>query len=229
MLVELSYILSPNMAKWPTNPAERYESILSISSGDNCNASSVYHHMHNGTHVDASIHFNPNGRKLEEIEIERFYYTNPYVLELTKGENEFFTLEDFTKIEDELKNTDLLLIYSGYSELRNKDVYAFTHGFPVLEASAAMYLRNTFPKLKGIALDVISVDSGVTAADEGFPIHHILLDDDTDTSRALLLYEDVNIKKLLPFKDKIESISAFPVRWENAEAAPVAMVAICKD
>jgi kynurenine formamidase len=53
MLTEISYVLSEASPKWPTNPMERYEINNSILAGDVCTTSSVYHHFHNGTHVDA--------------------------------------------------------------------------------------------------------------------------------------------------------------------------------
>ena len=51
MLIELSYIISLDMPKWPTNPAERIEYNTVIQNGDPSNASSVFHHLHTGTHV----------------------------------------------------------------------------------------------------------------------------------------------------------------------------------
>lgn len=44
MLIELSYIISLDMPKWPTNPAERIEYNTVIQNGDPSNASSVFHH-----------------------------------------------------------------------------------------------------------------------------------------------------------------------------------------
>ena len=46
MLIELSYIISLDMPKWPTNPAERIEYNTVIQNGDPSNASSVFHHLH---------------------------------------------------------------------------------------------------------------------------------------------------------------------------------------
>lgn len=43
--------------------------------------------------------------------------------------------------------------------------------------------------------------------------------------RTLLLFEDVNIQKLLGV-ERIKEICAFPIRFSQLEAAPVAMVAI---
>ena len=67
MLIELSYIISLDMPKWPTNPAERIEYNTVIQNGDPSNASSVFHHLHTGTHVDAPFHFDANGKTIDQI------------------------------------------------------------------------------------------------------------------------------------------------------------------
>ena len=62
MVLELSYVNRPDMPKWPTNPEENYEGNGRIAQGSPSNASSVYHHLHTGTHVDAPWHFDDHGR-----------------------------------------------------------------------------------------------------------------------------------------------------------------------
>lgn len=68
--------------------------------------------------------------------------------------------------------------------------------------------------------------SAITGEDEGFPCHHALLETNSEQKeRTLLLFEDVNIQKLLGV-ERIKEICAFPIRFSQLEAAPVAMVAI---
>ena len=228
MLIELSYILDENIPKWPTNPSEKYTFELSTRRGDPNNASSVLHHIHNGTHVDAPSHFDPNGKTIEQLPIEDFYYTHPRVLHIPKGQGENITLADIQKWEREIAQCDLLLIYTGYSELRTAQPEDYVNGYPSIEPEAARFLRGSFPKLKAIAIDTISVDDASTAAAAGFPTHHGFLDTNEQRSeRTLLLYEDVNIKPLLGVEG-IRAICAFPVRWSGLEGAPVSMVALTK-
>ena len=85
MLVELSYIIDEDVPKWPTNPEEKYDYNQAVRFGDACNASSVYHHLHTGTHVDAPFHFDAAGKTIDQIPVEDFYYTAPFVLELKKS------------------------------------------------------------------------------------------------------------------------------------------------
>lgn len=87
--------------------------------------------------------------------------------------------------------------------------------FPCMEVMAAKYLRKEFPELKAIAMDSISYDSAITGGDEGFPCHHALLETNSEQKeRTLLLFEDVNIQKLLGV-ERIKEICAFPIRFHS--------------
>ncbi|EEG72447.1 cyclase family protein [[Clostridium] hylemonae] len=226
MLIELSYVISEHVPKWPTNPEEKYDYNQAFRFGDTCNASSVYHHLHTGTHVDAPFHFDKTGRTIDEIPAEDFYYTAPLVLKLMKSEGERVELAELKVHEEEIAKCDILFLYTGYSDLRESSPEKFVSDFPSMAPDAARYLRKNFPGLKAVALDSISFDSAVTGAAEGFPSHHALLEtNEEQTERTLLLYEDVNIKKLAE-QDTVRAVCAFPVRFAGLEAGPVNMVAI---
>lgn len=227
MLVELSYMIDEDVPKWPTNPEERYDYNQAFRFGDGCNASSVYHHLHTGTHVDAPFHFDAAGRTIDQIPVDDFYYTAPFVLELKKAGGERIELKELQAHENEIARCDILFIYTGYSDLREGSPEAFVSDFPSVAPDAARYLRKHFPGLKAVALDSISFDSAVTGAMEGFPSHHALLEtNEEQRERTLLLYEDVNIKKLMELEDKVRVVCAFPIRFAGLEAGPVNMVAI---
>lgn len=224
MLIEMSYVMDSGMPKWPTNPEDRLSWELSFKNGDPNNASSVFHHMHSGTHVDAPAHFSPDGKTIEKIPVEDFCYCSPFVLEIAKGKGERIEKEDLEKYKPQVEDADLLLIYTGNGSLRKREPDSYVDRFPCFSVEAAKYLRMGFPKLKGIAVDFVGVDSGTDGMKEGFPVHHAFLDT-IENVRTLLLYEDVNVEEILPYKNRIKRITAYPVRWAGAEAAPVAMVA----
>lgn len=226
-IIELSYDICENSPKWPTNPDEKIIIEQSTDLGDDCNASTVYHHLHNGTHVDAPRHFCPEGKCINQIPVEDFYYERPYVWKIKKGKGECITEQEVREREDELKFADIIFIYTGYSSLRAGASKEYANEFPYISGEAALYLRQNFPQLKAIALDVLSVDSGVTGSRQGFPAHHALLDTMENGNRTLLIYEDVNIEKILNEKE-IFQICAFPIRFCGLEAAPVSIVAFAK-
>lgn len=226
MLLELSYVFGAEAPKWPTNPTDSFVLDAAISRGNPNNASTITHHMHNGSHVDAPAHFVADGRHIDEIPIEDFYYTNPLVLYIPKKKGERITLSDLLPHDSRIKECDILLFYSGYADLRSEDPAAFINDFPCIREDAARYLRKECPKLKAIAMDFLSVDSSVTGVEEGFPAHHALLDKDQENpERTLLIFEDINTKKLYLADKPAKAIYAFPPRFSGLEAAPVSMVA----
>lgn len=225
MLIELSHPIEEGMPMWPTNPSEKFIAEASSARGDVNNASSIFHHLHTGTHVDAPSHFDPNGKPIDRIPIENFYFENPCLIELPKQKGSLITLADLECMREKIEKCDILMIHTGYSLIRSTNVDAFTDDFPSLAPDAALYLRKEFPNLKAIALDTLSADSAVTGARDGFPSHHALLDTNTSrTERTLLIFEDVNTARVVG--KKIKCIFAFPLRLKGLEASPVAMVAV---
>ncbi|MBE6686076.1 MAG: cyclase [Ruminococcaceae bacterium] len=57
---------------YPGDPAPRKEIITTIEENGVCNLSGTYFCNHNGTHIDAPYHFFDNGKKVDEIPIEKF-------------------------------------------------------------------------------------------------------------------------------------------------------------
>lgn len=57
---------------FPGDPSPQKEIMLKISEGDICNLSSLHMCAHNGTHVDAPYHFLENGRRIDEVALEKF-------------------------------------------------------------------------------------------------------------------------------------------------------------
>jgi arylformamidase len=183
--------------------------------------------MHNGTHVDAPKHFSRNGRSIVDLPVEDFYYSSPLLLSLERGKGEFVTQADLKIYEEKISKADILCVYTGFANIRESDPQAYVDDFPAFSPDAARYLRLNFPNLKAVAIDVISVESSIEGPGNGFPVHRTFLDTiDGKNPRTLLLYEDVNLKKIAMVTKPIQAIYAFPIRWENAEAAPVNMVAL---
>lgn len=226
MLYEISYPLSESTPTCVGNPEEKVCLDLDMEKGDPCTTRVMHHFVHTGTHVDAPCHMNPNGRTITEIPIEDFYYKRPCLVHIPKKHGEVVTEQELKEHEAEIDGCDLICIYTENAVLREAAPDEYSVNFPSLTPEAAKYLRFHFPELKAIALDMNSIDTDHGGAD-GFPSHHAILDD-IDGVRPLLLYEDVNLKKMYEITEPIKAVCACPVRWENAEAAPVGMIVICE-
>lgn len=81
---------------YPGDPAPRKEIITTIEENGVCNLSGTYFCNHNGTHIDAPYHFFDNGKKVDEIPIEKFVgccYVAEYNGTLTKTDAENILIE----------------------------------------------------------------------------------------------------------------------------------------
>lgn len=54
------------------DPPTRLEQITSVSEGDQYNVSALSMSLHSGTHIDAPYHLVPSGKRINEIDIEKF-------------------------------------------------------------------------------------------------------------------------------------------------------------
>ena len=58
------------------------------------NTNIVHHFLHNGTHVDAPLHFIKDGKSIDSITIEKFIFENPIFLDLPKEKDTFITVDE---------------------------------------------------------------------------------------------------------------------------------------
>jgi arylformamidase len=61
------------MTVWPGDPAFGFSPEARIASGAICNTSRITMSSHTGTHVDAPWHFEPNGKKVHELDPALFF------------------------------------------------------------------------------------------------------------------------------------------------------------
>ena len=56
---------------YPGDPIPAYERVLSLENGAVCNLSRIEMGSHSSTHLDAPLHFVPNGKSVEKIDLEK--------------------------------------------------------------------------------------------------------------------------------------------------------------
>lgn len=60
---------------YPTNPGPERTVLRSTDAGDACNITAFFMCAHNGTHVDAPFHFLPEGKTVDQMDLEIFVGT----------------------------------------------------------------------------------------------------------------------------------------------------------
>lgn len=222
MLLELSYHYAVDMPVYPGSPAEIFDRNNVMGRGDDCNTTVITHYLHGGTHVDAPFHFYNKGQTIDQIPIENFVYFHPLLIRKELKKSELIQPEDLKAHSEKLYAADILLFYTGYCRLRY-NAAAYADDFPALSEPAAKFIRTELLNVKAVAIDVLSIESAVLGPKEGFKVHKTLLDSDWFNVRPLLIFEDVNIGKIL--NQDVKKIYAFPLRLKGLDASPVNMVA----
>lgn len=199
-LIDLTHTFTTTMPVFPGDTPPK------LSENIDSEQAIVHYHldssMHVGTHMDGPLHMIPNGRKLSEIEVEKFI-ANGHLID-ARGKNE---------IDIELLNGhdiapgDCVLVYTGFdAQFRQPSFYTDYPDFTEDFAKRLVELQIAF-----VGIDTPSPDKAPYA------IHRILLKEE-----ILIIESMSNLSALLDFK-KIEVI-ALPTKFE-AEAAPVRVAA----
>ncbi|WP_338554127.1 cyclase family protein [Paenibacillus sp. KS-LC4] len=210
----LSYPLSVNTPVYKGNPPVQIQQQFSIEKGDLFNQFIITIINHSGTHIDGPWHFNPQGKKLSELPIDYFVFTHVTVLDIPKTDNELITKADLEPFANAIAGSDLLLIRTGFGEIRESDPVRYGNQNPGFSASAANYLM-VFDSLRAVGMDFISSASPLHM-DEGIAFHQTMLGKDRVDGRFILLIEDMNLDHNLT---NIGMVYAVPLYIEGVDSS----------
>lgn len=163
-------------------------------------------YSHTGTHMDAPAHMLEGAACLEILPPETFV-GRAFVMDCTMfGEGERIPASALPKLQD----LDFLVLSTGWEEKWGSDAYFGR--FPVLSDEAARAVCAA--GLKGVGVDMMSVDPMDTP---DFPVHMRLF-------RAGMVIME-NLCGLAPLRGETVELTALPFKYENADGAPVRVVA----
>jgi kynurenine formamidase len=217
MYKQLSYKLFPNAPVYPGNPEPLViEPFSRIEKGDKCNTYKITTFNHDGTHIDGPEHFNKDAReKISNLDINSFIFNKPFVVNLEGKIKDMIYPGDIKPFSDKIKNSDFLLMRTGFSNFRDSDLEKYTKNYPVFSEELSLYLVENFKTLKGVGIDCVSVGS-VKFPEEGPKVHRIL-NGQNKLNKYLLILEDVNIpedvkemKRLFIIPFFIEGVDSLP-------------------
>jgi len=158
-IFDISRTLSAELPPWPGDVGFTYQVNGRIAEGSSVNVGSINMSLHNGTHADASYHFDDNGWTMEQAKLET-YFGPAVVVDLTEryertaGATRLpqVQISDLEPAADELEATGRLLLKSGVW----RDPKVFPDPIPTVARDVPAWLQARGVKLLG--LDVPSVD-----------------------------------------------------------------------
>ncbi len=152
-----------------------------------CTCSKVANHT--GTHLDAPAHVIAGGLTIVDFSPGELTYLRPTLIDVRLPEASVVEPRDLVEAVEGLDDPDLLLVRFGCAEMRRADPRAYSTRCPGFGPTAARWLRERFPSLRAIGLDVPSI-ACIAHLDETMRAHHELLDGD---GRRFLIVEDMRL------------------------------------
>jgi kynurenine formamidase len=222
--IRLSYPITESMPLYPGTRPVLIEKTKTIQKGDSCNTLFISLSNHTGTHIDAPRHFFDSGRSIDDYDIEELIFRKPEIIDCPKGPAGVIGVEDLQGSTNKT-DVDFLIIRTGFSAIRQKDVYAYCHQNPCLEPEAAQWLKSSIPRLRAVAIDCISFSSPLHR-EMGREIHKILLGNNEGRSKPICLIEDLNMPAAI---HQLDEVQIFPLIITGADAAPCLILGIIND
>lgn len=216
----LSYVLGKKTPLYGDTPKIDIIINQDISSGDTCNTYLLKMHNHIGTHIDAPRHFWNEGKRITEFDINELIFTQPYVIECPKSEGEMVLPLDLEKHKNNLTDTDILLIKTGFGQFRQNEEYRLRN--PGISPETASLIRSEFENIRCVGIDSLSVSSFSNRM-AGRETHRLFLQKGDFNSDPVLLIEDMNLSN-----SKIglmNRIFVSPLMIEGIDSSPCTVIA----
>jgi arylformamidase len=217
-IIFLSHPYASDTPSYGNRDMVKISSNSSIKAGETANSSTwIFTNNHIGTHIDVPYHFDENGKNVTDYLAKDWVFTEVGLVDIPCTKATLISekeIEQFTLSAD----IEILLIRTGFESLRGSDSY--WNDNPGLASSLPDYLRKSFPKLRCVGFDFISITSWQHRA-EGRNSHKAFLSP-AKGQKPILAIEDMSLKRV---SNKIDWLVVSPLLVENSNGAPVTVIA----
>ena len=206
-------ILRPRSRMTPAPAGNEFEDVRWESYN---NTSFIDAFVHTGTHIDTAFHVSKGGAKLGDFAVADFVFEHPLLIQVAKSDEEKITVDDLEPHAAALDQTDLLLIYTGFSRCRATDPERYMMRQPGFSPEAAEYLVS-LPNMRCVGADIMGIENIPEGrkSDPPFPAHRKFL----LSGKKFLILEDPNIEPLVG--KTLRRAFIVPLLFPEAEAMMV--------
>jgi arylformamidase len=216
----LSHIIRQNTPAYGNRDRIFIRTNSSIKKGESANSSCwIFSNNHIGTHIDTPNHFSERGRKTYEIPINDFIFDKVQLVDISCNTARLIDIKDFSRINQLIgKDTELLLIRTGYEKFREEDKY--WNNNPGLAPELADYFRTNYPNLRCVGFDFISLTSW-KFREEGKESHEAFLCP-ANGAKGILVIEDMALANISTY---INQVIVAPLFIEDGNGGAVTVFA----
>jgi arylformamidase len=184
----LGYPLSAQTPTPPAIPAPAFSPFMALEK-DGANVTMMQFASHTGTHLDVPKHVVAGAASLSDLQPVDFIFESPLVIDLPLEDAAVVQADDLTPFVTAGQEADFLLFRFGYGEIREKDPERFTTKSPGFGVESARFLRDNFPAMRGMGMDVPSL-SCIEYLDETMAAHNVLLE---GPGKHFIIVEDMKL------------------------------------
>lgn len=196
--IDVSQPLDNQVATWPGDAPFTYEITWSMADSGSVNVGQVTMSIHTGTHIDAPFHFDNNGARTLDLDVN--VYMGPARVVHVPGVDTIhpglFTREDLQGVERLIVRTDAW-----------PDKRQFPTAIPPVHPEFAPFLADCGVRLLG--LDLPSVDE---IESKDLPAHHAL------AKHGVMILEGLVLDAISPGDYEL---AAVPLALRDADGSPV--------
>ena len=207
-IIDLTLTLYDGIRGLETEPKTTFAEI-------GCNTTTLHLYSHAGTHMDAPLHFVPDGDTIDHVDLD-VCIGPAALLDLTHKEpNSQIFIEDLTKYDDHIRPGARLLLRTDWH--KHAEMEDYRSHMPRISAELAHFLVERQVALLGVETpSVASLRKG--SGPEITEVHQILLKG------------GVTIVEALAYLDKltrdIVDLTVLPLKIRGCDGSPVRAVAI---
>lgn len=199
--IDISQPLNNKLAHWPGDEPFQYETPVTKEMTGSVNIGRITTSVHIGTHVDAPFHFLNDGKRILDLDIERYI-----------GPCKVIDLSDFDEISETalktkgISHVERLLIKTALPNNPER----FPEEVSPITADGAAYMQSIGVKLAGV--DTPSVDK---VSSKDLTGHHALYNHD------IYILENVMLDQV---EEGDYELIALPLALEEGDGSPVRAV-----
>ncbi len=220
-ILRLSYIMREDDPLPPAIPPLQRASMMSLDRGDDANVFILTLANHSGTHVDAPRHVEADGLPITAFEPAEFHFTRPLVLDLPLADGTVVSPESLAPFALAIGGADLVLLRFGYGRVRSHEPARYRDSCPGFGIEGAAYLRQHFPALRALGMDVPSL-SCIRYLDQTMRAHNVLLG---GAGCRFLVIEDLNLDQDLT---GLAEVWVAPLLVEGTDSAPCTVFGVVR-
>ncbi len=206
---DLTLPISPSLPVWPGDPPVLMTREASLARGDSYNLTRINLSAHTGTHIDAPLHYLPDGAAVDNLPVEGL--VGPALVVATDAQHDL-SAADLDRLPIPTGTSRLLLKTRNSQRWQGAIPPEFPPDFVALDASAARWVVARGIRLLGV--DGLSVEA--VAAEPGSPVHTTLL------QAGVVIVEGLNLSQTPPGP---YTLAALPMKLVGADGAPARVVA----